>query len=170
MLFSIKKLSVDDGIDVFNMLQQIPNGENGFMNDVEGLSFDEYKNWLTENDMCSRQVGIKDGWKVPQTIFWLMVDGNPIGMGKLRHFLTDRLLEEGGTIGYAIIPSERSKGYGKVFVRELLKEAQKLSIGKVLFTISNHNIASVKIALANGGVLEKTTDAKHYIWAESLSA
>jgi predicted acetyltransferase len=165
MLFSIKKLSVDDDVDIFNMLQQIPNGENGFQNNVEGLSFDEYKDWLIENDTCSKQIGIKDGWKVPQTIFWLIVDKKPIGIGKLRHFLTDKLLEEGGTIGYAIIPSERNKGYGSILVRELLKEAQKLNINKVLFTISNDNIASIKIAFAQGGILEKITDTSHYIWA-----
>jgi len=53
-----------------------------------------------------------DGWKVPQSVFWLFVDEKPIGMSKIRHFLNDKSLREGGTLGYTIIPDERNKGYG----------------------------------------------------------
>ena len=164
----IRQLSVDDGIDVYNMLQKIPDGENGFVNDANGLSFEEYKNWLQESDEYSRQVGIKDGWRVPQTIYWLIYDEKPIGFGKLRHFMTEKLLEHGGNIGYAIIPSERSKGYSKIFVNELLKEAKKLSIEKVLFTADKDNTASIKAALTCGGVLERTDEHSVYIWVNCL--
>lgn len=85
-------------------------------------------------------------------------------MGKIRYFLTDNLIEEGGILGYAIIPSERNKGYGTILLKELLKETKKLSIDRVLITILNTNIASIKVALANGGIIEKTNDIRHFIW------
>jgi predicted acetyltransferase len=119
----LKKLSVNDGYDIFNMLQEIPKDENGFINNINGLTFNDYKKWLIKSDLDSKKTEIEDGWKVPQSIFWFFVDDKPVGMGKIRHFLTDRLLQEGGTLGYTIIPDERNKGYGTILLRELLKEA-----------------------------------------------
>lgn len=162
----LRKLTVDDGIEIYNMLQQIPKDENGFVNNINGQSFVDYKKWLVKSDISSKKTEMEDGWKVPQSTYWLFADGKPIGMGKIRHFLTDKLIEEGGTLGYAIIPSERKKGYGTVLLNELLKEAQKLSIDKVLLTIRNDNVASIKVALANGGVIEKANDIRHFIWID----
>ena len=40
---------------------------------------------------------------------------------------------------------------------------------KVLITIHSDNIASQKVALANGGVITKKTEERVYIWIESSS-
>ena len=42
----LKNLSVNDGPDIFAMLQEIPVYENGFENSNNGRSFDEFKEWL----------------------------------------------------------------------------------------------------------------------------
>ena len=78
--------------------------------------------------------------------------------------MTEKLLEEGGNIGYAIRPSERNKGLGKAFVEMLIAEGKKMNIDRLLFTIRNHNVPSIKAVLANGGVIEKATEERHYIW------
>lgn len=166
MLYHLKKLTLDDGNEIYEMLQQIPKDENGFLNNINGLAFDDYKKQLIKSDLNSKKTDIEDGWKVPQSVYWLFVDGKPVGMGKIRHFLTDKLIEEGGTLGYAIIPNERNKGYGTILLKELLKESQKLSIDKVLLTIRNNNIASIKVALANGGEIERVNDIHHFIWID----
>lgn len=170
MDYKLKKLSVDDGNDIFEMLQQIPKDENGFINNIYGLTFDDYKKWLIESDLNSQKTEIEDGWKVPQSVFWLFIDEKPIGMGKIRHFLTDKLLQEGGTLGYAIVPDERNKGYGTILLRELLKEACKLNIDRVLLTIRNSNVASIKVAIANGGKIEKINEERHFIWIDCSCA
>lgn len=162
----LKKLSVHDGHDIYEMLQKIPRDENGFINSINGASFDDYKRWLITNDLQSQKTEIEDGWKVPQSVFWLYVDKKPVGFGKVRHFLTEKLLLEGGTLGYAIIPEERNKGYGTVLLRELLIESNRLKIDKVLLTIRNNNIPSIKVALANGGEIKKTDEERHFIWIE----
>ena len=76
--------------------------ENGFINHFHGVPFDEYRMRLASAFADSMQSGVVDGWKVPQTIYWLYADGKPAGMCKLRHMLTDKLLVSGGHIGYAI--------------------------------------------------------------------
>lgn len=166
MKFELKRLTANDGSDVYDMLQAIPVDENGFMNGVNGMSFDEFRTWLVGQAKSAEMTQIVDGWKVPQSTYWLYVDDCPVGMGKIRHFLTDKLREEGGHIGYAIAPNARKRGYGKILLRELLKEARRLGIDRALITVYNDNAASIRVALANGGRIEKVSETSHYIWVE----
>ena len=163
MGLTIRKLAIDDAEDIYNMLQEIPADENGFVNSANGKTYDEYRLWLEKSYATSLQEGVIDGWKVPETIFWLFEDGKPVGFGKIRHYLTDRLLESGGNIGYSIIPEARGRGLGKMLVAGLIEEGRKIGVERLLFTIRNSNIPSIKAALANGGVIEKVTDERHYI-------
>lgn len=100
----LRRLSPDDGRDVYDMLQELPKDEN------------EFKMWLVKSNYISNGIGLEE-WMVPQNTYWLYIDGRPVGMGKLRHYLTDKLMEEGGHCGYAIRPSQRSKGYGKILLK-----------------------------------------------------
>ena len=170
MCLEIRKLSIDDGRDIYEMLQELPADENGFLNSVQGKTFDEYKEWLRKSAKSSEQTGIVDGWKVPSTIFWLFENSRPVGFGKVRHFLTNALLENGGNVGCAIRPSERGRGLGTRLLALLIVECKKLGVEKILLTIRNNNIPSIRAALANGGTIEKVTAEKHYIWIDpSLS-
>ena len=163
MNIQLKKLSPNDGVDIYNMLQKITKDENGFMNGANGLSYDEYKQWLIKNDDMSHGIGLED-WMVAQNTYWLYIDGKPVGMGKLRLKLTEKLREDGGNCGYGIAAGERGKGYGKTLLKLLVEEARKIGIEQILLTINAKNEPSVKLALANGGVIEKTVGEKHYIW------
>lgn len=166
MNFELRRLSVSDGRDVYDMLQAIPADENGFINGVNGMSFGEFRAWLAREAENANKTQIEDGWKVPQSTYWLVVDGRPVAIGKIRHFLTDKLRAEGGHIGYAVAPAERNRGLGKVLLSELLKEARRLGIDRALITVQNGNAASIRVALANGGVVEKVSDVRHYIWID----
>lgn len=166
MKYELRQLSAQDGRDIYDMLQKLPAHENGYSNSVNGMSFEEYKAWLKAQELSSKRTELEDGWKVPQSTFWLYVDGKPVGRGDIRHFLTEKLLQEGGSIGYAIVPGERRKGYGTVLLRELIKECRRLSIARALITVRNENTASIKVALSNGGKIERTSDTRHYIWVD----
>ncbi|MBQ8567984.1 MAG: GNAT family N-acetyltransferase [Oscillospiraceae bacterium] len=159
----LRKLAPDDAEDIYNMLQEIPADENGFINSAHGKTYDEFKLWIEKSYAASLQKGVIDGWKVPETIFWLFEDGKPVGFGKIRHYLTDRLIESGGNIGYSIIPGSRGRGLGNKLVAGLIGEGRKIGVERLLFTIRNSNIPSIRAALANGGVIEKVTDERHYI-------
>ena len=164
-MLELRRLSVNDGPDVFRMLQEIPYEENGFGNKVHGMTYEEYKSWLLSKHQESLWEGITDGWKVPTTTYWLFADGVPVGVGKLRHFLTDALRNAGGHIGYAIAPKYRGNGYGNVILRLLLEKASEMGIEKVLITVRLDNIVSRAVALANGGVVSGRTDKRLLIWA-----
>ena len=166
-MLELKKLSVDDGFDVYKMLQEIPSEENGLLNKANGLTFDEYKEWLIAKQRDAEQKGIVDGWKVPSTTFWLYADGVPVGFGSIRHFLTEALSQAGGHIGYRIAPQFRGNGYGNEILRLLLKKADEIGLEKVLVTVDLDNIASQAVALANGGVITGRTDESVLIWIDT---
>lgn len=166
-MLELKKLSVDDGFDVYKMLQEIPSEENGLLNKANGLTFDEYKEWLIAKQRDAEQKGIVDGWKVPSTTFWLYADGVPVGFGSIRHFLTEALSQAGGHIGYGIAPQFRGNGYGNEILRLLLKKADEIGLEKVLVTVDLDNIASQAVALANGGVITGRTDESVLIWIDT---
>ena len=166
-MLELKKLSVDDGFDVYKMLQEIPSEENGLLNKANGLTFDEYKEWLIAKQRDAEQKGIVDGWKVPSTTFWLYADGVPVGFGSIRHFLTEALSQVGGHIGYGIAPQFRGNGYGNEILRLLLKKADEIGLEKVLVTVDLDNIASQAVALANGGVITGRTDESVLIWIDT---
>ena len=166
MCMEIRKLSVDDGQELYDMLQELPADENGFINSVHGKAYDEYRAWLENSIRNSEQTGLIDGWKVPQTTFLLFENGKPVGLGRVRHFLTDALLEHGGNVGYTIRPSARNRGLGKKLLAFLVVESRKIGVDHLLLTIQNHNIPSIHVALANGGRIERITDDRHYIWID----
>lgn len=165
-MIELKKLSINDGKDIYNLLQEMPKEENGLINKANGLSFEEFQAWLKAKQIESEQEGLIDGWKVPSTTFWLYVDGVPVGFGNLRHFLTEALSKAGGNIGYGIAPQFRGKGYGNILLKLLLQEARKIGLEKVLVTIHLDNIPSQKVALANGGVISEKTEERYLIWID----
>lgn len=165
MNYELRKLTISDDMDIYEMLQEIPKDENGFINSSNGRTFEEYKQWLIRSDAISKAEGLED-WMVPATTYWLYVDGRPVGFGKLRHFLTDKLREEGGHAGYAIRPSERNKGYGTILLKMIIEEAGKMNIGKILLTIRINNTNSIKVALNNNGKIERSNEVRHYIWID----
>lgn len=163
----LRKLSSDDGRDVYEMLQTMPRDENGLINHVKGLSYEEFREWLKKRQAESEREGVFDGWKVPTTTFWLYADGVPVGFGKLRHFLTDALRKEGGNIGYGIAPRYRGNGYGNELLRLLLREARARGIEKALVTIRPDNAASLAAAVKNGGIITERTDERVYVWIDT---
>ncbi len=91
---------------------------------------------------------------VPETIYWLVDNGEYIGRISIRHHLNERLLTIGGHIGYDIRPSMRRRGYGKKILELGLEKAKELGIERVLLTCDVTNDPSRKIIERSGGVLE----------------
>ena len=69
-------------------------------------------------------------------------------------------------IGYAIRPCQRGKGYGKALLRLLLPHGKEHGIDHALITVQNDNAASIRVALQNGGRIEKANNIRHYIWID----
>jgi predicted acetyltransferase len=163
MALRLQRLTPGDGYDVYALTQAIPKEENGFQNTANGLSPKEFPAWLKRQHNMSLGIDLPDGY-VPQTVYWLYDGDQPVGSCKLRTQLSEALLKRGGNIGYGIAPFARGKGYGKEQLRLVLQEAKKQGLTKVLITANNDNKASIAVALANGGVIEKVSEEAHYIW------
>ena len=101
---------------------------------------------------------------VPQTVYWLVDGDRFIGRVGIRHILNDKLLKEGGHIGYSIRPSERKKGYGTLALKLALPKAREIGIEKALLTCNFDNLASKKIIEKNGGILENQIENKLRFW------
>ncbi|OMD43411.1 hypothetical protein BSK52_03055 [Paenibacillus odorifer] len=163
MLIELKEASLSDGRDIFEMIMEIGPGENGFVNNGFDLAYSEFPDFIRDRIALSKGDNLQPNY-VPQTNYWLLIDSYPVGVGKLRHSLNDQLRKSGGHIGYSIRPSERGKGYGKIFLAELLKKAVDLGIDKVMLTCEPNNIASRKVIEANKGILYGIEDGKCNYW------
>jgi predicted acetyltransferase len=159
----LKRLTPYDGPDIYALAKAILGEENRLVNFADGFSREEYKAWLQRQYDISLGISLEEG-RVPQTTYWFYDEDKPVGMCKLRTALSPALLKRGGHIGYVIAPDCRGKGYGKEQLRLILQEAKKQGMTKVLITARNENKASIRVALSNGGIIEKVSDEDHYIW------
>ena len=119
-MIELRQSNKDLGIVEYEMLQGIENGENGFMNVVKGMTFDEYKQWLIEQDDHHLGLNLPEGW-IPDTTYFLYDNDIPIGIGRVRHGTNEYLQKVvgAGEIGYGISKNYRGKGYGKKFLEEI---------------------------------------------------
>lgn len=151
----------------YQMLQNIGPDEGLFNNEVNGKSYYFYIEWLKKMDNWSKSVDLPDGY-VRQTIYWLFLDDTPIGIGKLRHDLTDDMIKFGGNVGYAIDKRYRGKGYGKQLIMLLIDKAKKMGIEKLVATVENNNIPSNKVMVSCGGdVIYEDANRRSYVLYKS---
>jgi predicted acetyltransferase len=119
-----------------------------------GFDLSDFSALLKKLDDCSKGVGLPDGF-VAHSTFWLLRDGTEVvGVSSLRHSLTPRLVREGGNIGYGIRPSARGQGLGAEILRRTLDRAAAIGLKEALVTCDKANVASARVILRNGGVLD----------------
>jgi predicted acetyltransferase len=97
---------------------------------------------------------------VPETFYWLVEGDEWIGVTSIRHELTEHLRRIGGHIGYAIRPTRRREGHGKLILKLVLEKAGEFGLTRALLTCDSDNIGSKKIIEVNGGVLEDEVEAE----------
>lgn len=159
------KCNMRYGPEIPEMIREIGPGENGFQNNAYGLNDEELREYMMQCVDMSRGVELAPGL-VPQTLYWLYADGRPVGYAKLREYLNEKLRLIGGHIGYCIRPTERRKGYGKLILGEVVKEARKLNIPKALVTCLEENKGSRGVVEGNGGKLADITDGECHYWID----
>ena len=92
---------------------------------------------------------------VPASLFFLInKEQRILGAIHFRHQLNQRLLQNGGHIGYGVRPSERRKGYATIMLELVLREIESRGYDKVMVTCDDENIGSVKTIEKAGGVLQ----------------
>lgn len=124
MNIELRQLSIENDIAEYNKLQDIGANENGFTNEVNGMSFEQYKEWLIQQDDYSKSQNLPENF-IPQTTYFLYVDNQPIGVARIRHVLFVNVLAKCRLLGYS-----KTKSFVHV-----------------------DNIASNKVFIKNGAVL-----------------
>lgn len=158
----MRELTVEDGHAVYEMLQRIGPSENAFRNDVHGLSYDQYREWLRLMHAWSLGDELPEGY-VKQWTYWLLDDsGNPVGYGKLREKATKESKRFGGNIGFAIDPMARGKGFGSKLFEMLLEQSKYKGIESVYSTVEKYNYSSKRVHEKCGGKLIKEDDLRWY--------
>lgn len=94
---------------------------------------------------------------VPETVVWLVKDGDYIGTVDIRHRLNWHLEKWGGHVHFVIRPSLRGKGYGKKILKKAMPVINYIGIDKALMTVAPDNEAAIQVIEANGGKFETET-------------
>ena len=150
MGFELKQLSVENGVEEYAMLQEIDGEAYGFTNEVNGMSFDEYKAWLIRQDDWSRAQNLPENY-IPQTTYFLYADGRPVGIARIRHFSSEYLEKQGvGNFGYGIAKPYRGKGYGHVLFEGVLEKCRELGYQKIRSFVHVENAASNRVFEKHG--------------------
>lgn len=112
--------------------------------------------YLTQFDDRADETKLEAGG-APQTNDWRLGEGERVvGMLKVRHRLTARIWINGGHIVYYIHGGYRDRGYGKAALALVVVELKKWGETEALITVDPENLASIKLAAANGAEYSDT--------------
>ena len=115
----------------------------------------DYEKWLKKLENFKNERTCPKGISPGIQYFLIRENDNKIvGMYNLRWNLNEWMLTYGGHIGDGIRPLERRKGYSKIGLYLCLLKAKEKGLEKVLLTVREDNIASIKSIEALGGILE----------------
>lgn len=153
MNIELRQLSLENNDAEYKMLQEIGADENGFTNEVNGMSFEQYKEWLVQENNYSNSHNLPDNY-IPQTTYFLYVDNMPVGIARIRHYSSEFLEKQGvGNFGYGIAKSYRGKGYGNALFIGVLEKCKMLGYEKIKSFVNVDNDASNKVFMNNGAIL-----------------
>lgn len=125
------------------------------------FEFDDFSALVVRLNNHSLGKDLPDGW-VPHTTFWLIEDGEIVGVSSLRHHMTGRLELIGGHIGFGVRPSAQGRGVAKELLKQTLNQAKHLGMSEVLVICLKENAASASVIKANGGRVESEYSVPEY--------
>jgi predicted acetyltransferase len=110
--------------------------------------------------------GVRQRWGVPFSTFWYTSGEHYLGTLVVRHELTEKLLVDGGHIGYHVSPAWRRQGHATRMLAAGLAEARRLGLERVLLSCEPGNAASRKVIVANGGRPDRRLGEELRYWIE----
>ena len=114
----------------------------------------DFKSYIERLRNEAEGIGLPAGY-VPASTFWLMdARDELVGVAHLRHRLNEALMSYGGHVGYGVHPTRRSEGFATLLLRLVLQRAKAMGIDRALVTCDKKNLASARVIVKNGGVLD----------------
>lgn len=144
------------GKELYEIYQDIPKEEIGSTNKMNSISYEEFKGKC--NELIDEETIENTEIHTTTSRFILYDNNKPIGEVGIRTMLNDFWKNKGSQIYYKVRKSVRQKGYGNIIFELALIEAKKLGFNKVRINCDDNNIASKKVILKNGGIV----DIKNY--------
>lgn len=119
------------------------------------LDFDhtDFSAMLNKIEDFNQGINLPDGY-VPSSTYWLVADGEILGVSNLRHYLNERIRQVGGHVGLGIRPSVRNQGLSKELLKLTLSKAKEKGIHEIHLHCYKQNIASARMIIACGGSLD----------------
>lgn len=115
-------------------------------------TYQEWYSFICDN---MNEATVRQGFTTATTYLAMTIsDEKLIGIIDIRHRLNTLSLSYWGNIGYSVRKSERRKGYATKMLRLALKEAKLIGLKRVMISCDKTNLASAKVIMRNGGVLE----------------
>jgi predicted acetyltransferase len=116
---------------------------------------EDFSRWVEV--VAARRSGkdVAPGW-VSATFELAIVDMRIVGRLSVRHGLNDFLLQQGGHIGYGVLPAYRRRGIGKRMLHRGLELTAALGIQRALVTCDEGNLPSRRVIEGAGGVYESS--------------
>ena len=126
-------------------------GEDGWREPRHAQAHTDVNAWIVALNRRARGEEISEGW-VPETSYWVVMDGEVVGDLELRHPLNAWLRQVGGNIGFATHPRHRNKGIASFALREGLKILHGWGLSEALATCRDDNAASIATIERAGGI------------------
>lgn len=160
-LFSLKELSISIiNKELFDMYQDIPNGENGQTNGAYGLNEKEFKQYIL--NQINRKNNLVTYDDTPTITYVMYVNDKPVGYICLRTKIDENWVKWSGNFYYQIRKSERRKGYATKMLELGLNELKKLGFETVYGQSSAGNEGSAKVIENNKGIFIKEIKGTRY--------
>lgn len=128
--------------------------------DPKGMTFER---WL-EHNIAWRFFVSKPTYAKSTLFILTSPQTGPAGALDLRHYLTERLMNGGGNIGYGIRPGQRGNHYAPYMLGLGIEKAKAMGIEKALVCCDEDNPASARTIEDCGGKLENVVDGLRRYW------
>ena len=118
------------------------------------LDFDhsDFPAMLQKLENLKLGIDLPDGY-VPSSTYWLVSEGQILGVSNLRHYLNENIKHAGGHIGIGIRPKYRGRGLGNLLLGLTIEKAKAIGISEVHIHCYQSNPISANMILSCGGVL-----------------
>jgi len=159
----LKEANVEDAEKEYQFLKDTPSNENGFVNQYNGFSYEEFMNVvLPQIIKFSKGIDLPIGY-VPETFYFLWDDNIIVGLFKIRHYLTDSLRSGAGHIGYGINKNYRGKGYAtKGLALAIEKAKDVIEEDEIYLSVHIDNHTSLKVQMNNAAYIHHSDEKEHY--------